>query len=200
MFATDREPYLTPEAYLQQEASSPVKHEYRDGHAYAMAGANDAHVTITGNLFALLRSHVRGSGCRVYLTDMKAQLPRGRQYYYPDLMVTCDSRDQATDTYKCFPKLVVEVLSDSTEAFDRGDKFIDYQTLESLQEYALINTRRRRIECFRRTDSGLWLLQSYTPESESFELKSVGFAGTIAALYEDVDLTEPPPKSATQAN
>ena len=164
-----------------------------------MVEANDTHVTITLNLGSLLRRHVRDSGCRVYLTDMMAQLPNSKQYYYPDLMVSCDPRDQSTDTYKCFPRLVIEVLSDSTEAFDRGDKFIDYQTLESLQEYVLINSRRRRVECFRRTDSGLWLLQSYTPQSESFELKSVGFTGTIAALYEDVDLTEPPSELAPQS-
>ncbi|NMF82447.1 Uma2 family endonuclease [Nodosilinea sp. P-1105] len=186
--------YLTPEDYLQLEAESAVKHEYLDGDIYAMAGASDAHVTIAGNLFALLRSHVRGSGCRVYIADMKARLEARNRFFYPDVMVTCDPRDQATADYKRFPKLVIEVLSDSTEAFDRGDKFADYQTLESLEEYVLINTRHQRVECFRRNgnDAGLWVLQYYTPETTSgttrFHLQSLDFSDTLAALYEDVIL------------
>jgi Uma2 family endonuclease len=88
--------------------------------------------------------------------------------------------------YKRFPCLIIEVLSNSTEAFDRGDKFADYQTLESLQEYVLINTKRQRVECFRRNNEGLWVLQSYTAEKKLFQLQSVDFEVTMAALYEDV--------------
>ncbi|MBE9113082.1 Uma2 family endonuclease [Nodosilinea sp. LEGE 07298] len=185
--------YLTPEDYLQLETESPVKHEYFDGEVYAMAGASDGHVTIAGNLFALLRSHVRGTGCRVYISDMKARIEARNRFFYPDVMVTCDPRDQETDGYKRFPKLVVEVLSESTEAFDRGDKFADYQTLESLEEYVLVNTRHQRVECFRRNEAGLWVLQYYlpetaVPETATFCLESIGFTDTIAALYEDVTL------------
>jgi len=180
--------YLTPEDYLQLEADSPVKHEYLDGDIYAMAGANDAHVTIALNLAALLRSHVRGSGCRVYISDMRARIEARNRFFYPDVMVTCDPRDQETPAYKCFPKLVIEVLSDSTEAFDRGDKFADYQTLESLEEYVLINTRHQRVECFRRNEAGLWVLQYYSPETTTFHLQSLDFSDTLAALYEDVVL------------
>ncbi len=180
------QPYLTPEAYLQAETHSPTKHEYIDGDIYAMAGANEADVTIALNLASLLRSHVRGSDCRVYIADMKAYLEQANRFYYPDILVTCDPRDQNTSTYKRFPKLIVEVLSDSTEAFDRGDKFADYQTLDSLQEYVLINTKRPRIECFRRDSAGLWVLQSYTDQQTNFRLASIDFEGTIATLYEDV--------------
>lgn len=186
MIASPQYPYLTADKYLQLEAQSPVKHEYIDGQIYAMAGASDPHVTIAGNLFALLRSHVRGSGCRVYISDMKARIESLNRFYYPDVMVTCDSRDQETSTYKQFPSLIVEVLSDSTEAFDRGDKFADYQELDSLREYVLINTKRQRVECFRRNDEGLWVLQSYTPAQTSFRLDSIDFEGTLDALYEDV--------------
>ncbi|MBP5972894.1 Uma2 family endonuclease [Brasilonema sp. CT11] len=178
--------YIAPDEYLQMEEHSEIKHEYIDGYIYAMAGALDSHVTIAGNLFALLRNHVRGSGCRVYIADMKARIESLNRYYYPDVMVTCDQRDQETPAYKKFPCLIVEVLSDSTEAFDRGDKFADYQTLETLQEYVLINTKRQRVECFRRNDEGLWVLQSYTAENKSFRLQSIKFEGMIAQLYEDV--------------
>jgi Uma2 family endonuclease len=186
MIASPQQPQLTPDEYLQMEAQSPVKHEYIDGQIYAMAGASDPHVTIAGNLATLLRSHVRGSGCRVYISDMKARIEALNRFYYPDVLVTCDSRDLETPTYKRFPTLIVEVLSDSTEAFDRGDKFADYQNLESLREYVLINTKRQRVECFRRNDEGLWVLQFYTPQQTSFRLDSIGFEGTLDALYEDV--------------
>ncbi|NJL88283.1 MAG: Uma2 family endonuclease [Leptolyngbyaceae cyanobacterium SM1_1_3] len=179
-------PQLSVEEYLQLEAQSQVKHEYIDGEAHAMAGASDVHVTICLNLASLLRSHVRGSGCRVYIADMKARIEARDRFYYPDVMVTCDPRDQETSDYKRFPKLIVEVLSDSTEAFDRGDKFADYQKLESLEEYILINTRHPRVESFRRSADGLWVLQYYTPESDGFQLESVNFSSSFAALYEDV--------------
>lgn len=186
MIAFPQYPYLTPDEYLQIEDMGNIKHEYIDGRVYAMSGASDPHVTIAGNLFALLRSHVRGSGCRVYIADMKARIESLNRFYYPDVMVTCDPRDQETSTYKRFPCLIVEVLSDSTEAFDRGDKFVDYQELESLREYVLFNTKRQRVECFRRNEQGLWVLQSYTPQQTSLRLDSVDFEGTLEALYEDV--------------
>ncbi|MDF5710162.1 MAG: Uma2 family endonuclease [Nostoc sp. S4] len=186
MIASPQQIYLTPEQYIQLEEQNPVKHEYIDGYIYAMAGALDPHVTIAGNLFALLRNHIRGSSCRVYIADMKARIESLNRFYYPDVMVTCDSRDRETPAYKSFPCLIVEVLSNSTEAFDRGDKFADYQALETLKEYVLINTKRQRVECFRRNDEGLWVLQSYTAEDKSFRLNSVDFQETIAALYEDV--------------
>lgn len=186
MIASPQHPHLSPEEYLQMEEHSPIKHEYIDGQIYAMVGANDAHVTIAGNLFALLRSHVRGSGCRVYMSDMKARIETLNRYFYPDVMVTCDPRDREAPLEKRFPRLIVEVLSDSTEAYERGDKFADYQSLESLQEYVLINTKRQRVECFRRNEAGLWVLQSYTDQQATFRLESIGFEGAIAMLYEDV--------------
>ena len=185
--------FLSPEAYLQLEQQSQTKQEYINGAVYAMAGASDAHVTIAGNLFARLLSHLRGGGCRVYIADMKVRILDRNCFYYPDVMVTCNPQDQTTPTYKQFPKLIVEVLSDSTEAFDRGDKFADYQTLESLEEYVLINTRHQRIECFRRDSGGRWLLQTYTETTPRFELQSVDFADSLATIYEDVILESTPP-------
>jgi Uma2 family endonuclease len=103
--------YLTPDEYLHMEEHSDIKHEYIDGYIYAMAGTLDPHVTIAGNLFALLCNHVRGSGCRVYIAEMKARIESLNRYYYPDVMVTCDERDRETPAYKRFPNLIVEVLS-----------------------------------------------------------------------------------------
>ena len=185
MIASVQQSHLTADEYLELEDRSDTKHEYIDGQVYAMAGASDNHVTIALNLATLLRSHVRGSGCRVYIADMKARIESLNRFYYPDVMVTCDPRDLETSTYKRFPSLIVEVLSDSTEAGDRGDKFVDYQELETLREYVLINTKRQRVECFRRNEQALWVLQFYTLQT-SFRLDSIDFEATLAALYEDV--------------
>ena len=187
MIASPQYSHLTPDEYLQFEETSSSKHEYIDGEVYAMAGATDAHVTIAGNIFALLLSHLRGSGCRVYIADMKVRIESENRFYYPDVMVTCDQRDRKNSTYKLFPCLIIEVLSDSTEAFDRGDKFADYQCLATLQEYILINSKKARIECFSRGEDGLWILQNYTWENQKFQFKSVDFTGNIAEVYEEVD-------------
>ena len=190
MIATPQFSNLTPEEYLQLEAKSDIKHEYIDGEIYAMAGATDIHVTIALNIAILLRNHLRGSGCRVYISDMKVRIESKNRFYYPDVLVTCEDRDRENSTFKQFPNLIIEVLSDSTEAFDRGDKFADYQSLPSLQEYVLVNTKKARIECFRRTKEGLWLLQFYELEDSKFELTSVDFKGKISDVYEQVEFVE----------
>lgn len=176
---------LSPKAYLSQEQDNPIKHEYRNGQIYAMAGASDAHVTIAGNLFALLRNHVRETGCRAYIADMKARIEAANCYYYPDVMVTCDERDRAFEGFKKYPCLIVEVLSPGTEAFDRGDKFFDYRQLETLQEYVLISQHQQRLDCFRRSQSGFWVLESYTPDAE-IHFNSIDFTTRFELLYEDV--------------
>ncbi|WP_338429517.1 Uma2 family endonuclease [Synechococcus elongatus] len=184
--------------YLQFEATSAIKHEYRAGEVYAMADITDVHNTIVGNLVALIRHHLRGSNSRIYCSAMQVWLRQAQCIYYPDLLVTCDPRDQETATYKRFPKLIVEVLSPSTEAFDRGDKFADYQTLESLEEYVLISTSRQRVDCFRRSPEGIWTLQFYLPNAEVLPLQSIGLEVQLSELYEDVTL--PPPPTASESS
>jgi Uma2 family endonuclease len=182
----DRVPdYLSEEEYLTLEEASDVKHEYIDGMIYAMAGATDAHVTISLNMAASLRSHLRGSGCRAYMADMKVKVARRRRFFYPDVMVTCDGRDRDQINHKSHPCLIIEVLSDSTEAFDRGDKFTAYQSIETLQEYVLINAKRPRVDCFRRNEEGLWVLRSYELGSK-LELTSVDLSISLDDIYEDV--------------
>jgi Uma2 family endonuclease len=186
MVALSAHYHLTVEEYLAFEETSPVKHEYIDGQVFAMAGTTDRHNVIAGNLYALLRRHLRGRGCRVYFADVKVRLQHNNRFYYPDLFVTCDSRDDQTTTYKSFPKLIIEVLSDGTEAFDRGDKFNDYQTLESLEEYGLVNSKNQRLEIFRRQENGRWQYQSYTAPHLQIYLQSLDLSLAIADVYEDV--------------
>jgi Uma2 family endonuclease len=189
MIANPSEDYLPPEDYLAYEETSPIKHEYIDGQVYAMAGASDAHVTISLNLASLLRNHVRGTGCRVYMADMKARIEAANTFYYPDVMVTCDARDRELPNFKKYPCLIVEVLSSSTEAFDRGDKFFDYGKIETLQEYVLISQQHQRVDCFRRNTEGSWVLNFYFPGND-IHLTSIDFHVSIDALYEDVIFTE----------
>lgn len=191
MVTSRREYYISPEEYLEAEKSSQIKQEYIDGQVFAMAGASDAHVTISLNLSFLLRNHLRGKGCRVYALDMKAQIAALNCYYYPDVMVTCDARDREFEYFKKFPCLIVEVLSDSTEALDRGKKFANYRHLETLQEYVLISQDTMIVECFRRNQEGRWELFSFGKDEE-VHLASVDFRCPIAAIYEDVTLAQEP--------
>jgi len=143
--------YFTPEDYLEIERISPIKHEYLQGQMVAMAGASKAHVIVTGNLSALLVNHLRGTGCISYATDMKVRLPTLNLFYYPDLAVTCDDRDRRSDEdFILHPKLIIEVLANSTEAFDRGDEFADYKSISELEEYTLIHQKQILVERFQR--------------------------------------------------
>ncbi|GAB4459441.1 MAG: Uma2 family endonuclease [Elainellaceae cyanobacterium] len=180
--------YVSPEAYLAAEATRPIKHEYREGYVYAMAGGTDAHNQIAGNVYTLLRTHLRGGACRTYFADVKVRVEEVNCYYYPEVMVTCDERDRPTNTFKRYPCLIVEVLSETTEAFDRGDKFADYRQIESLQEYVLISQTRIQVDVFRRNEEGLWVLHPYS-EGDRVSLASVGWEGAIADLYEAVDFS-----------
>ncbi|MEB3311458.1 MAG: Uma2 family endonuclease [Snowella sp.] len=182
--------YLAPEGYLQQEAQSTIKHEYINGKVFAMVGT-DNHNTIALNLASLIRNHLRGTDCRVYFADLKVRLEKPNCFYYPDVFVTCDPRDRETSTYKRFPKFILEVLSDSTEAFDRGDKFNDYQTIESLQEYVLVNSKQQRVEVFRQDEDGIWLYQRYRPINQTIFFQSLDLTINFIDLYEDVDLVSP---------
>jgi Uma2 family endonuclease len=183
------ETYFVPsEDYLVAEQDSLIKHEYRQGYAYAMAGASNTHVLVAGNFFALLRSHVRGGGgsCRTYISDTKVHIQSSMSYYYPDIVVSCDERDRSFSNFLRYPSLIIEVLSDTTEAFDRGNKFADYRKLESLQEYVLVSQMLIRVEVFRRNADGQWVL--YTFEAHDLlHLASLDFSCSVVDLYEDVD-------------
>jgi Uma2 family endonuclease len=178
--------FLTIEEYLKFEQNDEIRHEYVAGQIYAMAGASEAHNLIAGNIFALLRPHLRGSSCRAFVADMKVKinLQQGDIFYYPDLLVTCD-QDDREKYFKTNPNLIVEVLSDSTETTDKREKRINYQSLASLQEYVLVAQDEMRVEIYRRDDSGNWTVE-ILGENELLRLDSVGLTLTMADIYEDV--------------
>lgn len=182
-----RHAYFTPDEYLAIERISPIKHEYLQGQMIAMAGASKAHVIITGNLSAQFVNHLRGTGCISYAADMKVRLPALNIFYYSDLSVTCDERDRASnEDYILHPKLIVEVLSDSTEAFDRGDKFSDYKTIPELQEYILIHQKQILVEQFQRKADSLWMPRIYRT-GDTIEFVSIDLPRAIETLYENID-------------
>ena len=178
--------YISPEEYLEGERVSPIKHEYRRGHVYAMTGAKKPHIIIASNLVRRLGNHLDNTDCLVLSSDIKVRLEEANCYYYPDVAVTCDERDTSTtEDFILYPSLVVEVLSPSTAAFDRGDKFADYQTSPSLQEYVLITQSEIKIEYFRLNAEGNWVSQIYR-EADDLELMSIDFRCPIAQVYQKV--------------
>ena len=178
---------LTPDEYLEAERYSEIRHEYFDGQVVAMAGASSAHGLLVTNLVALLRPRVRGTGCQLFSGDMKVKLATRNRFFYPDLLLTCDERDREMDYFKQHPKLVIEVLSESTEAFDRGAKFRDYGELTSLEEYVLVSQKERLVECFTRKEDGSWRLDRYA-DDDRLRLESLDFTVDLDLVYEDVTL------------
>lgn len=176
---------ISSKDYLEGEKISPIRHEYIRGDVYAMVGGSDAHDIISGNLIALFKNHLRGQGCRVYTGNMKIHIETADVYYYPDVMVSCDPRDRNNGYFKQYPCLIIEVLSPSTEAFNRGDKFADYRQIETLQEYVLISQNKINIECFRRNQERRWELFTYQND-QTLKLESINFSCPVSAIYEDV--------------
>lgn len=178
---------ISLEDYLDGERHSEIKHEYVAGQVFAMAGATEAHATVALNVATLLRNHVRGGPCRVYISDMKVRVDPSDSAFYPDVFVTCHPDDATAPLMKRHPTLIIEVLSDSTAAFDRGAKFAHYRQLTTLVEYVLIEPERMAIDVFRRADQGRWILEP-VGMGETLRLGSVDFACPIESVYEDVTL------------
>lgn len=183
---------ITAQEYLQGERLAEMKHEYIDGEVFVMAGAADAHVKTTGNIFALIKAHLRGSGCSTYVADMKVRVGEDDAFFYPDVMVCCDPSDQLPEQnyVKNAPKLIIEVLSPSTEQKDRGKKFILYRKISSLEEYVLINPSEYYVEVYRRQSNNQWLLFSHEGDDSILELASINMQCTLAELYEDIVFDE----------
>jgi Uma2 family endonuclease len=183
--ALPRERWTSLEQYLELEHTSlDIKYEYVDGRIYAMSGGSTSHSLIAMNIYALLRPHLRGSPCRVYNSDMKFCLSETVRYY-PDVTVSCDPRDtQVVKHDLAYPRLIIEVLSPSTELRDRTEKLARYQRCPTLQEYVLVSQDRQVVEVYVR-DGKKWIYQRFE-SGEEMELASIDFRCPIAAFYEDV--------------
>lgn len=186
--------HMTVEEWRALERTSGVKHEYVDGYVYAMAGGSQAHSAIAANAITILNSAFGNGPCFAYTSDLAIRLSASR-YTYPDVAVACDEGDVASRaaTELEEPRVVVEILSESTERLDRGRKWDDYRRCASLQEYVLVGTEYQRVEVYRRTAEGWGLFSIYGP-SEDVDLSSVGVGFPVAALYRRTDVPSAPPE------
>ena len=151
---------ISGDEYLAWESEQEGKHEFLGGEIFAMVGASDRHVTIALNLASAIRECLRGGPCRVYMSDMKLRVEAVDAWLYPDVIVTCDPADHQRDMDKLAPILIVEILSPSTEAFDRGKKFAAYRRIPSLSEYLLVDPDSSRVELYRRNAENQWVLHA----------------------------------------
>ena len=176
------------DAYMAWEEHQEARHEYVAGEVFAMSGGSDAHATIGLNVATALRGLLRDGPCRAFASGMKVHIEAADAAVYPDVFVTCDPRDRTDSARlaKAHPSLVVEVLSPSTAAWDRGRKFELYQQIPELREYLLIEQDRIHADLFRRNAEGLWVLHPAAPGA-TVRLESVGLELPLAEFYEDVD-------------
>lgn len=182
--------FVTPEEYLERERAAETKSEYHDGAIVAMVGGTARHNQVTGNIYRHLGNQLEGGPCRIYINDVKVRIPAANFYTYPDVFVVCGEEqflDDRRDTL-LNSTLIVEVLSPSTEAYDRGRKFAAYRTLPSLRDYVLAAQDEPRLERFTRQESGLWVLSEHTGLDAVIELPSIGCSLALQDVYRGVDL------------
>lgn len=175
---------MTPADYLAFERASDRKHEYVDGEVFAMAGGTRAHNLIAANAVGELHAALLDRPCEVYGSDMKVEAERGQKYHYPDALVLCGApvlSDAEGDAVQN-PKVIVEVLSDTTERYDRGDKFASYATIPSFSDYVLASQHRVRVEHFQRQADGSWIFRALGP-GETLVLASIGCEIAVDRLY-----------------
>jgi Uma2 family endonuclease len=188
------QPKLTLEAYLAWENEQPERHEFHQGEVFAMVGARRAHGRVVSNLNRRFSEAPDGSPCQVFTEGMKVQIGEDT-VLYPDVFVTCDKADLATDMIFRAPMLVVEVLSPSTQAYDRSAKFALYRRIPALQEYILVDPEPRRVEAFRRGADDRWVLDDMS-ESGTLEAASVGCRVAMVDVFDGID---PPAEGQTPA-
>ena len=197
--ASQQQPTCTPQQYLALERAAETRSEYFDGRIYAMSGASRSHVRVTRNVTALLHPQLRGRDCELFTSDMKVRVSDTGLYTYPDATVVCGEphfTDDVTDVL-LNPTIVIEVLSPSTESYDRGRKFDHYRRLGSLREYVLIAQDRPHVERFTRgADGHAWVLTVAAGADATVELPSIACVLRVGDLYERVEL---PPATPLRA-
>ena len=186
--------YFYSEAeYLRNERASEQKHEYADGEIYALAGASERHNLITINILASLHGQLRKRPCSVYSSDMRVRIPRSRAYTYPDISVVCGGphfTDSENDVL-LNPLIIFEVLSPSTERYDRGKKFANYRLLEDLQAYILVSQDKQMLEQYTRQADDTWLLTVHVRADTVLQLASIGCQLALNDVYDGITFDPP---------
>ncbi len=181
--------YLTPEEYLAFERKATTKHEYINGRIVAMSGASFAHNFITANIVTYLNIQLMDGECRAVASDMRVKAQQTESYFYPDVVVVCGEPRAEDDTFDILlnPTVVVEVLSRSTEAYDRGEKFKHYRQIGSLKDYILISQDEVRVEHYCRQGSG-WMQTEFRELEDVLSLFSIGCELRLQDIYRRVEL------------
>jgi len=173
--------FISEEDYLEGEKIAELKHEYVDGHIYAMAGAHSNHNSLALNISSEFKNHLKGKPCRAYMSDMKVRINNGSKYYYPDVLVNCPPvNGYFTET----PTIIVEVLSNSTRRIDETEKRMAYMQIETLEEYVLIAQDFVQIEVIRKSDD--WKAVKYFLGDE-VTFTSIGLTLSVEAIYDGVE-------------
>jgi Uma2 family endonuclease len=182
--------FLTPEQYLEIERKAEYKSEYFNGEMFAMAGASYLHSLVAANLLADLQLQLRRKPCRILTSDTRVHIPNTGLYTYPDAVVVCGApqflENQRPDTL-LNPVVVIEVLSPSTEAYDRGRKFGHYQAIESLRQYVMADSDRLHVDVLTRQPDGTWLLRSAGNLQDTIDLDSIACKLVLADIYDKVE-------------
>jgi Uma2 family endonuclease len=181
-----RQTAMTAEEFLAWEARQVERHDFVNGEVFAMAGAEDRHITVSGNIYMALRRHFAGTSCRAYMADMKVAAADERSFFYPDVVVTCSEPDRQSRLVKREPTLIVEILSPSTAAYDLGAKFAHYQQIPALHEIAFISLDTRRTDVYRKGADGLWVLHSFDAGAD-VQFASIDLTLTATTLFTEVD-------------
>lgn len=178
--------YLSPEEYLASERKAEFKSEYFDGVTYAMAGGTERHNLIAANLIITIGLQLRNRPCRVYPSDLKVRIPNSKRFFYPDVSVVCGDTQFADDERDIIlnPILIIEVLSESTVAFDRGKKFLSYQQINSLQEYLLVSQDEFLLEGYVRQSNDTWLYTKVTGLDATLISPSIACELALRDIYD----------------
>jgi Uma2 family endonuclease len=177
----------TEQEYLDWEVRNKIRHEYVDGHIFALSGTTKRHNRIAGNLYSLICAHLHGTTCQAYISDVKLKIPSKRTYYYPDVVVGCDPTDAESDYYLTRPCLIIEVLSGSTKQVDKREKLLAYQTLDSLREYVLVNQYQPYVEIYWRDEQGQWQKDTYwRQDHDKILLRCLDLPISLAEVYEGI--------------
>jgi Uma2 family endonuclease len=183
------EKYFTVDEYIEFEENSEIRHEFHDGYLYPMSGTSDAHNEIVLNMATALRSTFQKQGCKIYAENLKLQIVENSKYLYPDIMLTCDERDSASPFIKRYASLIIEVLSKSTAAYDKSDKFDLYQRVASIQYYLLVDSRWQSVELYSRTTKGtIWTYQKFYERNEIIEFSKLNFELSLEDIYQLLNL------------
>jgi Uma2 family endonuclease len=181
----DNFPRFTPEEYFAWEEQQLERHELIDGQVYAMSGGTINHGRIGIKITAMLDSHLDNSACITGNSDIKISILETSDYSYPDASVTCDDRDKNGTQYITYPCLIVEVLSDSTESYDRSEKFYRYRRNPVLKEYVLVSAKSISIDLYRKNNAGEWVINQYRA-GDTVEFKSIDLSFPIEQVYRGI--------------